>query len=119
MKYGRGQLFAAPNQLAVKMKIKDMFATEKQKMKDLLQAAPGNISIVVNCGTIRNGYCFYEILATFNDDNWKFQQVLLDFDLLHTKGKHSSEVFGCHLLQNLHFEHKFQEKRPADEMFGP
>ncbi|CAG7825554.1 unnamed protein product [Allacma fusca] len=53
MKYGRSQ--PIPNRFANKKKIEEMFATEKQKIKELLKAAPGKVSIVVDCWTTRNG----------------------------------------------------------------
>ncbi|CAG7724669.1 unnamed protein product, partial [Allacma fusca] len=69
--------------------------------------APGKISIVVDCWSTRNGHSFHGILATFVDENWNYQQVVLDFDIL--VGSHSDKNLATSVFKTLD-EYDIKEK---------
>ncbi|CAG7827377.1 unnamed protein product [Allacma fusca] len=78
-----------PRRDSVKRKIETMFEREKANVAELIKNAPEKIFIVVDCWTSRTGKSFHGILATFIDADWKYQQLVLDFDIL--QGRHKGK----------------------------
>ncbi|CAG7731444.1 unnamed protein product, partial [Allacma fusca] len=64
-----------------------------------MQKCPGKISLVVDCWTTRSGKSFHGILATSVDADWKYQQLLLDFDIM--KGSHTGKKLAESVFKTL------------------
>ncbi|CAG7716529.1 unnamed protein product [Allacma fusca] len=61
------------------------------------QDAPGKISIIMDCCTLRNGILFNGIIATWINTNWEYEEILLDLAIL--KGRHSGKILAESLVK--------------------
>ncbi|CAG7721691.1 unnamed protein product, partial [Allacma fusca] len=75
-----------PKRDSSKRKIETIFELEKVKVVELVKNVHGKVSIVVDCWKSRNEKSFHGIFATFIDADLKYQQLVLDVDIL--QGRH-------------------------------
>jgi hypothetical protein len=73
----------------VKVYILSMFEEERNRMRKVLQDAPGKISFTLDAWTSRNQLPFLGITAHWVDSEWNLRSTLLNFQLL--SGPHSGE----------------------------
>ena len=63
------------------------------------QNAPGKISLVVDCWKSRNQISYHGILAAWITNDWKFEEVLLDMDII--QGSHTGKILSKYLIRIL------------------
>jgi|SRR5215471_16880971 len=79
--------------------ILNAFKHEKSQIKKKLQDAPGKISLTLDGWTSRNQIPFLGITAHWIDENWKLNQITLEFQPL--EGPHSGENLSIEVIKTL------------------
>ena len=75
----------------VKRKIMDFYISDMEKMQNFLKEVPGKFSFTIDTWTSPTMKSFLAITAHFIDENWKIQNIIVDF----------VQIFGSHTGENI------------------
>ncbi|CAG7699342.1 unnamed protein product [Allacma fusca] len=94
--YGRDPPFAIPKKAAIKSKLTQLYHNKKESNK-----------FTIDSWSTKSMKSFQDILATWVDSDWNYQQVVLDLDVLHHShsGKYLAESM-IHVINEYEIAHK-------------
>jgi len=75
----------------LKRKLIDLYETNLEKIKKILEETPGKISFTTDIWTSPSTKSFVSLTAHFIDKKWKLRSLIVDF----------SQLFGQHTGQNI------------------
>ncbi|CAG7832857.1 unnamed protein product, partial [Allacma fusca] len=70
---------------------------EKAQLKKDLNAAPGKISLILDCWTSKNFFSFHGIIASWISESWEYKETLIGMDILN--GNHSGKTLAESLFK--------------------
>ena len=85
--------------------MKQLSEVEKMLFQHLLEKT--KISITLNCWSIVNWQSYMNIIVFFVNDNWKYQDVVMNFEFMHDN---HTDVHLARVLKNVIRQHNLQNR---------